>query len=330
MAYAFVPTDGPGGGLERLVARLAHLVPEPEIALSYPLLERIAALKDKLGASVVAHNYQVPLITAGVADFTGDSLEMARFAARCDAEVIVVCGVHFMAESVKLLCPGKRVLLPSPDAGCSLAGSITAAGVRDLRRRHPGIPVVAYVNTSAAVKAEADICCTSANAVEVALSLRELRLIMLPDRHLARYVAGRTGLDVIAWGGECEVHAKYAGTDIAEYRASTGAVVLAHPECPQDVQEQADFVGSTSAMARYLGERRPERVLLLTECSMADTVSVAYPDIQFLRPCNLCGYMKTVTLERIADALQALRHDVTIDEAVAVRARRSLERMLAL
>jgi quinolinate synthase len=304
MAYASVPISG----LERLIARLAHLVPEPEIALSYPLLERIATLKDELGAIVVAHNYQVPLITAGVADFTGDSLEMARFAARCDAEVIVVCGVHFMAESVKLLCPGKRVLLPSPDAGCSLAGSITAAGVRDLRRRHPGISVVAYVNTSAAVKAEADICCTSANAVEVALSLREPRLIMLPDRHLARY----------------------AGTDIADYRASTGAVVLAHPECPQDVQEQADFVGSTSAMARYLGERRPERVLLLTECSMADTVSVVYPDIQFLRPCNLCGYMKTVTLERIADALQALRHEVTIDEAVAVRARRSLERMLAL
>lgn len=313
-----------------LVARLAHVVPEAEIVLSLPLLDSIVALKRDRRAVVVAHNYQTPLITVGIADFVGDSLAMARYAAQCAAPVIVVCGVHFMAETVKLLCPEKTVSLPNMLAGCSLAASILPEDIRDLRARHPGTPVVAYVNTSAAVKAEADVCCTSANAVTVARSLRSPKIIMVPDRHLAGYVAAQTGLEVVSSQGQCEVHAKYAGVDIDGYRAASGAVVLAHPECPQDVQQHADFVGSTSAMADYLTERRPRRVLLLTECSMADNVAVNHPEIEFLKPCNLCSYMKAITLEGVELVLQDRSNEIVIDAALAERARRPIERMLAL
>lgn len=309
--------------------RLATLLPDFEIAAHYDTLQAVLELKARHDAVIVAHNYQAPLITAGVADFTGDSLAMARFAADSQARTIVVCGVYFMAESTKLLCPEKRVLIPNLNAGCSLAESITAHDVRGLRRRYPGVPVVAYVNSSAAVKAEVDVCCTSANAVAVAQGLNAPRLIMLPDRHLGHYVAQRTGLEVITWTGECEVHVKYAGADIAAYRREMNAVVLAHPECPSDVQQQADFVGSTSEMARYLSRHQPARVLLLTECSMADNVSLHHPAIQFLKPCNLCSHMKSITLDGVAQTLRNLSNEVQVDEAVAVRARRSLQRMLA-
>ena len=318
-------TQAPPAALSQ---RLARSVPEPEIALAWPLIERILELKQRHGAVVVAHNYQVPLITAGIADFTGDSLAMARFGADSTAQTIVVCGVYFMAESAKLLSPGKRVLAPNPDAGCSLAESVTAADVRLLRAQYPGVPVVAYVNTSAAVKAEADVCCTSANAVAIARSLGVRRLIMLPDRHLAGYVARQTGVEVIPWAGDCEVHVRYAGTDIASYRRDLQATVLAHPECPREVQEQADFVGSTGDMGRYLARERPARVLLLTECSMADNVALDHPEIEFLRPCNLCSHMKSITLQGVADALERLAPEVRLDPQLAVRARRSLERML--
>ncbi len=317
--------DGAG-----LMARLGHLLPAPEIELALPALEQIARLKADRDAVVVAHNYQIPLITNGIADFVGDSLAMARFAARSKAPVIVVCGVHFMAETAKLLCPEKTVLSPNPLAGCSLAESVTAEDIRDLRRRHPDTPVVAYVNTSAAVKAESDVCCTSANAVAVALSLASPTLIMVPDRHLAGYVARRTGLRVIDSGGQCEVHVRYSGADIAAYRRDADAVVLAHPECPREVQENADFVGSTAAMADYLDAHRPRRVLLLTECSMADNVSVAHPEIEFLKPCNLCSHMKSITLRGVAEALASGGPGIHIEPEVAARARRPIARMLQL
>ncbi len=320
--------DSPVGSA--LEARLAHVVPPAEIALNLPLIEQILELKARHGAAVLAHNYQVPLITSAVADYTGDSLAMAQFAVRCEAETIVVCGVRFMAETVKLLCPDKRVLLPAEEAGCSLADSITAEDVRRVRERCPGVPVIAYVNTSAAVKAEVDICCTSANAVRVAESLGSERVIVLPDRHLAEFVARGTDLEVIAWNGECEVHTRFSPEDIRGYRVSTGATVLAHPECPAPVQAEADFVGSTAAMADYLLRRRPERALLLTECAMADNVSVQCPDITFLRPCNLCPHMKATTLERVAEALESGREPIHIDPALAGRARAPIERMLAL
>jgi quinolinate synthase len=329
MNTAFAPSVHlPAAALNAALYRLSAALPDAEIAAHYATIKRVLELKERHDAVIVAHNYQVPLITAGIADFTGDSLAMARYAAMSTAKTIVVCGVYFMAESAKLLCPDKRVLIPNLDAGCSLAESITAVQVRELRQRYPGVPVVAYVNTAAAVKAEVDVCCTSANAVAVARGLQSRRIILLPDRHLAEYVALQTGMDVISWPGECEVHAQYAGADIAGYRRDMQATVLAHPECPREVQQQADFVGSTSDMARYLSEHQPERVLLLTECSMADNVAMQYPNIQFLKPCNLCRHMKSITLQGVADVLGAMTDEVQIDEQIAVRARRSLQRML--
>ncbi len=319
-------------GLPRrtLAARLSHVVPAAEIELGLPLIEGILDLKARRGAAVLAHNYQVPLITAAVADFTGDSLAMAQFAVRCEADTIVVCGVRFMAETVKLLCPQKRVLLPAQEAGCSLADSITPEDVRRVRASCPDTPVIAYVNTSAAVKAEADICCTSGNAVRIARSLGSERVIVLPDRHLAQFVAHSTGLEVIAWNGECEVHTRFSAADIRGLRLSTGATVLAHPECPAAVQAEADFVGSTAAMADYLTRRRPQQALLLTECAMADNVAVQCPDITFLRPCNLCRHMKATTLERLGEALERLEEPIRIDPAIAERARRPIARMLSV
>ncbi len=312
-----------------LATRLERVMPSPEVSLCLPLIEEIRALKAQTGAVIVAHNYQVPQITAGVADFTGDSLAMARYAARTDAATIVVCGVRFMAETTRLLCPNRRVLLPAMDAGCSLADSITAADVRALRGQYPGVPVVAYVNTTAAVKAEVDICCTSANAVEVVESLAAARVIMLPDRFLASYVASRVQCEIIPWAGACEVHERFTAADIAPF-LNSNVVVLAHPECPEDVQKAASFVGSTTAMSDYLIRTKPARALLLTECSMADNITVDHPGIHFERPCNLCPHMKRITLERVRDSLRDGTTEIHIEPMIAARARLPLERMLAL
>jgi quinolinate synthase len=317
------------GWKSELTARLSRVMPEPEASLCLPLIEEIRALKAASGAVVVAHNYQVPQITAGIADFTGDSLAMARYAATTEAPTIVVCGVRFMAETTRLLCPTRRVLLPAIDAGCSLADSITAEAVRALRERYPGVPIVAYVNTTAAVKAEVDICCTSANAVEIVESLQAQKVIMLPDRYLASYVATRVTCEIIPWAGACEVHERFSAEDIAPFRNSD-VVVLAHPECPEDVQAAADFVGSTTAMSDYLIRTRPARALLLTECSMADNITVAHPGIRFERPCNLCPHMKRITLERVRDSLRDGMTEILIDASLAERARLPLDRMLAL
>lgn len=313
-----------------LAARLARIVPEAEIALNMPLIERIIELKAAGDALIVAHNYQVPLVSAGVADFTGDSLGMARFARRSAARTILVCGVRFMAETVKLLCPDRRVLLPASEAGCSLADSIAPQDVRRIRAHYPGVPAVAYVNTCAAVKAEVEVCCTSANAVRIVEALGADPVIMLPDRHLAAYVAEHSGVEVITWHGECEVHTRFSPADIRGMRTSAPVAVLAHPECPAPVRAEADFVGSTDAMSAYLREHRPARAMLLTECAMADTVALACPQITFVRPCNLCRHMKATTLERVARSLECAAEPIEIDPAVAARARRSVERMLEL
>ncbi len=311
-----------------LMARLARVMPDAEAWVHLPLIDEIRALKQAHDAVVVAHNYQVPLITAGIADFTGDSLAMARYAAKSPASTIVVCGVRFMAETAKLLAPQRRVLLPAPEAGCSLAESITPQDVRDMRARYPGVPVVAYVNTTAAVKAEVDVCCTSANAVEIVKSLGSPRVILLPDRYLASFVAAQVTCEVIPWPGACEVHERFTAADIRPYREA-GARVLAHPECPPDVQSAADFVGSTAAMIDYLDGSGTSRVLLLTECSMADNILLARPAIQFERPCNLCPHMKAVTLEKVRDALLSGGPCIEIEPAIAERARLPLLRMVA-
>jgi quinolinate synthase len=309
---------------------LRTFIPEPELLLFQPLMQQIERLKARHDALLLAHNYQTPEIFHGVADRQGDSLALARYAAQSDAAVIVMCGVRFMAETVKLLCPEKTVLLPDMAAGCSLAASITPEQVRALRRRHPGVPVVCYINTSAAVKAECDVCCTSANAVEVVESLGAPRVILLPDEYLAHYVAERTRVEIISWRGHCEVHERFAASQVAEYRAATGAYVLAHPECPAEVQSVADYVGSTSGMIAQLGARQPEYALLLTECSMADNVVSFYPHIRFVRPCNLCPHMKRITLANICECLERLAPAIEVPPEITEHARRSIQRMLEL
>jgi quinolinate synthase len=314
-----------------LYERVRRVVPPIEWPSFAGDVDAILRLKRERGAVILAHNYQTPEIFHCVADIVGDSLALAREAARTDAGVIVMAGVHFMAETAKLLSPEKRVMIPDLRAGCSLAESITADDVRLLRQRYPGVPVVTYVNTSAAVKAESDVCCTSANALRIVDALGTPRVIMLPDEYLARNTATRTRVEIIAWEGRCEVHERFTAAEVHELRATNpGLVVLAHPECPPDVVAAADFAGSTAALAEYVGAHRPGRVVLLTECSMSDNVSVHYPDIEFIRPCNLCPHMKRITLGKIRRALEDMRHEVTIDPSVAARARASVERMLAL
>jgi len=314
-----------------LYERVKHVMPPVEWPLFADDIDAILALKRQRNAVILAHNYQTPEIFHCVADLVGDSLALARKAMEVEADVLVLAGVHFMAETAKLLNPGKTVLIPDTAAGCSLAESITAGDVRLLRERYPGVPIVTYVNTSAAVKAESDICCTSGNARAVVESLGVEQVIMLPDEYLAQNVAAETAVRIIAWTGHCEVHERFSAADVRQVRAGhPGVVVLAHPECPPDVMAEADFAGSTAAMSDYVARHRPPRVLLLTECSMSDNVAVHYPDIDFVRPCNLCPHMKRITLPNIRQALEEMRHEVVIDPAVAVRARRAVERMLAV
>lgn len=312
-------------------AKVRRLIPALEWAVHAPLIARIDRLKRQRNAVILAHNYQTPEIFHGVADITGDSLALARRAAACDAEVIVMCGVHFMAETAKVLNPHRTVLIPDLEAGCSLADSITAADVRALRKRYPGVPVVTYVNTSADVKAEVDICCTSANAVEVVESLGSDRVLFLPDEYLGQWVAANTDVEVILWTGHCEVHERFTAGEVRTMRAAhPGLKVIAHPECDLPVLAEADMVGSTAGMIRWIGEQRPERVLMVTECSMSDNVAAEFPAIEFVRPCNLCPHMKRITLAGIADALEHDRYRVEVAEDVAGRARRAVERMLAV
>jgi quinolinate synthase len=312
-------------------ARLRHVIPEVEWPVHAPLIAAINRLKKERDAVILAHNYQTPEIFNGVADIKGDSLALAREAQRASASVIVLCGVHFMAETAKLLNPSKTVLLPDLDAGCSLAESITAADVRALRARHPGVPVVTYVNTSAAVKAESDVCCTSANALAIVEALPGDRVIFLPDEYLAKWVASQTRKEVILWQGHCEVHERFTGPEIHSYREQhPGLVVLAHPECPPDVLDEADFVGSTSKMSEWVGDHKPSRVLLVTECSMSDNVAVDHPELEFVRPCNFCPHMKRITLPKILRSLETMTHEIVIDPDVAERAARAVERMLEM
>src|SRR6266436_701861 len=296
-----------------------------------PDVDAILALKRERNAVILAHNYQTPEIFHCVADIVGDSLALAREAMHVEADVIVLAGVHFMAETAKLLNPRKTVLIPDEGAGCSLAASITPADVRLLRERYPGVPVVTYVNTSAAVKAESDICCTSGNARKVVESLGVPKVIMLPDEYLAQNIAAETKVEIVTWAGHCEVHERFTVAEIRLIREQhPGVIVLAHPECPPEVVAEADFAGSTAAMIEYVGTEKPARVVLVTECSMSDNVAVDHPEIEFVRPCNLCPHMKRITLPKIRRTLETLTHEVTIDPAVATTARRAVERMLAI
>lgn len=314
-----------------LYEKVAHVIPSVEWAIMADDVDAILRLKRERNAVILAHNYMTPEIFHGVSDIVGDSLALAREAVTVDADVIVLAGVHFMAETAKLLNPGKTVLIPDLRSGCSLAESITPEDVRALRAAHPGVPVVTYVNTSAAVKAESDICCTSGNAVRVIESLGVPRVIMIPDRFLAANVARQTGVEVIVHPGACEVHERFTPDDIRQVRADhPGITVLAHPECPPEVVDEADYAGSTAQMVNFVEAKRPLKVALITECSMSDNVAQAYPDLEFVRPCNLCPHMKRNTLGAIRHALETMTNEVTVPADVADRARLAVERMLAV
>jgi quinolinate synthase len=311
--------------------RVRRVIPPMEWPVHAPYVDAIREWKKRRNAVVLAHNYQTPEIFHGVADVVGDSLALAQKGAQTDADVIVLAGVHFMAETAKILSPEKTVLIPDVEAGCSLASSITGADVRLLRQRYPDAPVVTYVNTSAEVKAESDVCCTSANAVEVVESLKVPRVIFLPDEYLGRYVASKTTTEIILWKGHCEVHERFTGAEIGRFREQNpGVAVLAHPECPPDVLAAADYVGSTAGMVDHLAKTSPRRVVLVTECSMSDNVAVEFPQTEFVRPCNLCPHMKRITLPKILRSLQTMEHPVLVEPAVAARARRAVERMLTV
>jgi quinolinate synthase len=325
------PQQGALARTAPLYDRVKRVIPPFEWATFADDVDAILELKRRRNAVVLAHNYQTPEIFHGVADIVGDSLLLAREATKVDADIIVLAGVHFMAETAKLLNPEKTVLIPDLAAGCSLAESITAQDVQLMRQRHPGVPIVTYVNTSAPVKAESDICCTSGNARAVVESLGADHVIMLPDEFLAQNIAAQTKVKITAWKGHCEVHELFNAADVRQLRENhPGVTILAHPECPPEVVAEADFSGSTAAMSGFVGRERPARVVLLTECSMSDNVAVLHPDVEFIRPCNLCPHMKRITLKNIRHALETNEHEVAIDPAIADRARRSVERMLAL
>ena len=317
--------------LIELYRNVSRVIPPAEWQIFLPDIEAIQRLKRERNAVVLAHNYQTPEIFHGVADIVGDSLHLAREAMHVEAEVMVLAGVHFMAETAKLLNPSKTVLMPDMRAGCSLADSISAADVRLLRQRYPGVPIVTYVNTSAAVKAESDICCTSGNAKKIVESLGVPEVIMLPDEYLAQNIAAETKVKIISWAGHCEVHERFTADEIIALReAHPGIVVLAHPECPPEVVAVADFAGSTAAMSDYVGRERPGRVVLITECSMSDNVAVGHPKTEFIRPCNLCPHMKRITLGNIRECLETMQTEILIDLALQDRAALAVERMLAV
>ena len=308
--------------------KISKAIPEIEWSIHAPYIYKINKLKKDKNAVILAHNYQTPEIYHGVSDFSADSLALAIEAAKTEADIIIMCGVHFMAETAKLMSPEKKVLLPDMMAGCSLSSSITGEDVRELKKKNPGVPVVSYVNTSADVKAETDVCCTSANAVKIVNSLNVKKVIFLPDDYLAKYVASQTDVEIISWKGTCEVHEKFNDIEINEIRKNNpGIKVIAHPECPPEVINASDFTGSTSGMIKYVKDNQPEKVMMVTECSMSDNVQVDNPNVKFIRPCNLCPHMKRITLPKILDCLENETNEIKMNTETIEKARKSVERM---
>ena len=313
---------------EEIYKKISKFIPQSEWKIHAPLIEKINKLKKEKNAIILAHNYQTPEIYHGVADIAADSLALAVEASKTQAEKIILCGVHFMAETAKLMSPKKKVYLPDMQAGCSLASSITGKDVRLLKEKYPGVPVVSYVNTSADVKAETDVCCTSANAVKVVESLNVDKVIFLPDQYLADYVSKNTKVKIISWKGTCIVHEQFTGEEIQEIKSQNpGIKVIAHPECPPDVIEASDFAGSTSGMVKYVKDNQPKKVMLVTECSMSDNVEADNPNVTFIKPCNLCPYMKKIDLEKILDCLENETNEILLDSKTIKAARKSVIRM---
>ena len=313
---------------DRIYQKISKAIPEIEWSIHAPYIYEINKLKKEKNAVILAHNYQTPEIYHGISDFSADSLALAIEAAKTKADLIIMCGVHFMAETAKLMSPNKKVLLPDMRAGCSLSSSITGDDVRKLKKKNPGVPVVSYVNTSADVKAETDICCTSANAVKIVNSLGVKKVIFLPDDYLAKYVASQTDVEIISWKGTCEVHEQFTDTEINEIRKNNPDIkVIAHPECPPDVIKASDFAGSTSGMIKYVKDNQPKKVMMVTECSMSDNIQIDNPNVEFIRPCNLCPHMKRITLPKILDCLRNETNEIIMSKEIIKKARKSVERM---
>ena len=313
---------------QEIYKKISKFVPEAEWKIHAPLIEKINRIKKEKNAIILAHNYQTPEIYHGVADISADSLALAVEASKTKADKIIMCGVHFMAETAKLMCPEKKVFLPDMQAGCSLSNSITGEDVKLLKQKFPGVPVVSYVNTSADVKAETDVCCTSANAVKVVESLNVNKVIFLPDQYLADYVAKNTKVKIISWKGTCIVHEQFTGNEIKEIKTQNpGIKIIAHPECPPDVIAASDFAGSTSGMIDYVKNKQPKKVMLVTECSMSDNVEADNPKVSFIKPCNLCPYMKKINLKKILDCLENETNEIILDSKTIEAARKSVIRM---
>ncbi|PZQ51244.1 MAG: quinolinate synthase [Rhodovulum sulfidophilum] len=330
-AYDLAPSLEKAEATKAIHARMARVVPFADWAFHAPYVIEIERLKREKNAVVLAHNYMTPEIYHGIGDIVGDSLQLAVAATEVEADIIVQCGVHFMAETSKILNPAKTVLIPDYDAGCSLASSITAEGVAEMRRRYPGAPVVSYVNTTAEVKAASDVCCTSANALEIVEAMEGDTVIMTPDQYLARNVAALSSKRVVWWEGSCIVHELYTAADLRAYRAQDPEMkIIAHPECTPEVVAEADFTGSTGGIIDWVSRNRPGKAMLVTECSMAANIADALPDVDFARPCNMCPYMKMITLEKVLYALHTGAGEVTVDPVVGARARRAVERMIEI
>ncbi len=324
-------SDGLARDMAPLYERVKSVIPSVEWPFFAPYIKAINELKKEKNAVILAHNYQTPEIFHCIADVVGDSLQLAVEAAKAEGDMIVQCGVHFMAETSKLLNPEKTVLIPDMGAGCSLAESITAQDVRALREAYPGVPIVTYVNTSAAVKAESDVCCTSSNAVKIVNGMGSDRVLCIPDEYLAQNVAREADVDVIAWKGRCEVHELFTAEELQQYREDDpGLKIIAHPECKPDVLDEADFSGSTSAMIKWVTDNQPERVMMVTECSMSDNIAVENPQVNFVRPCNLCPHMKQITLPKVLEAMVLNRTEIIVDPEIADKARAAVERMIEL
>ncbi|TVP73066.1 MAG: quinolinate synthase NadA [Rhodobacteraceae bacterium] len=330
--YDLAPNPALAAQMQAEYARMARVVSPADWAIHAPYVAAINTLKRQRNAAILAHNYMTPEIFHGIADVVGDSLQLAVEATRTEADVIVQCGVHFMAETSKILNPAKIVLMPDMAAGCSLADSITADGIAQMRARYPGAPVVSYVNTTAEVKAASDICCTSSNAVQIIRALDAETIIMTPDQYLAQNVAALVPEKrIVWWEGSCIVHEQYTAQDIRDFRDwNPGTRIIAHPECPPDVVAEADFSGSTKGILDYVSAERPERAMLVTECSMASNISDAHPEVEFIGPCNMCPYMKKITLEKVLWSLHTMTTQIEVAPDVADRARLAVQRMIDL
>lgn len=329
--YDLTPSPECAEEFKDTYALMSRVVSPPDWVSYAPYVKAINALKKERNAVILGHNYMTPEIFHGVSDFVGDSLQLAIKASDVDADVIVQAGVHFMAETSKILSPQKTILMPDMDAGCSLAESITAAGIDEMRAKYPGAPVVTYVNTTAEVKAASDICCTSSNALQIVNALDSDTVIMTPDQYLAQNVANQSHKNVVYWPGSCIVHEQYTAQDLRDFREwNPGTRLIAHPECPPDVVAEADFSGSTSGILKYVTDEKPAKAMLITECSMASNIADELPEVDFVGPCNMCPYMKKISLEKILWVLHSGENEVLVDPIVAEKARHSVQAMIDL